>query len=406
MNPQILHDETDSISKIKVAYFAGTMKPGHDGVTRVLYRMIEELNRRKIRNIFFSPIVPSEPERKTSMVEVPSVTFPLYKDYKLPLPLQSRIEKSLKIFGPDIIHINSPCPLGYAAVKYGQKHNIPVVATYHTHFASYAKYYNIKALEYFGWSYLKNLYNKCEKVFVPSKPIMHELSLHGFKTIEYLPHGVDTDIFNPVFRSENWKKELGIQGKTALLFAGRLVWEKDLATLAETYKLLSSKRNDLAFVLAGDGPVKDDLIRLMPGAVFLGQISGVKLSTAYASSDIFVFPSTTETFGNVTVEAMASGIPPICAREGGAYGIINEEVNGLIAAPRNPRDLAEKIELLADNPGLRKQLAQNAVYFAGTQSWDNIFDRLFASYGEIINITPPSLFNKTTINKSNPFLYS
>ncbi len=406
MNPQIIHNETDSISKMKVAYFAGTMKPGHDGVTRVLYRMIEELQKRKIRNIFFSPIVPSEPDRKTPMVEVPSVTFPLYKDYKLPLPMQSRIEKSLSVFGPDIIHINSPCPLGYAAVKYGQKHNIPVVATYHTHFASYAKYYNIKALEYFGWSYFKNLYNKCEKVFVPSVPIMHELALHGFKTIEYLPHGVDTEIFNPAYKNENWKKDLGIQDRTALLFAGRLVWEKDLATLAETYKLLSSKRNDLVFVIAGEGPIKDELKRQMPGAIFLGQLSGAELSTAYASSDIFVFPSTTETFGNVTVEAMASGIPPICAREGGAYGIIDEEVNGLIAAPRDPLDLAQKIELLADNPVLRKQLAGNALHFAGSQSWDNIFDKLFTSYRGIISKASPSLLNKRSINKSEPIFYS
>ncbi len=406
MKSKVLLNYPSSISDIKVAYFAGSMKPGHDGVTRVLYRMIKELNKRKVRNIFFSPIIPVETDRTTSMIEVPSVTFPLYKDYKLPLPFQSHIEKSLNLFKPDIIHINSPCPLGYAGVKYGQKHNIPVVATYHTHFASYAKYYNIKALEYFGWSYLKNLYNKCDKVFVPSKPIMKELSMHGFRTIDYLPHGVDTEMFNPGFKKENWKKDLGIYNKTALLFAGRLVWEKDLATLAATYRILADKRDDLAFVLAGDGPVKEELKRQMPGALFLGQLSGEKLSTAYASSDIFVFPSTTETFGNVTVEAMASGTTAVCAREGGAYGIIDEGVNGLISSPRDPDDLAKNIELLADNSELRMRLSQNALNFARSQSWSRIFESLFASYLELINRNRLRINGKHVKNNFKPYVYS
>ncbi len=406
MNLVIPFNYSTSISNIKIAYFAGTMKPGHDGVTRVLYRMIEELNKRKVRNIFFSPIIPGETDRTTHMIEVPSITFPLYKDYKLPLPLQSQIEKSLNHFKPDIIHINSPCPLGYAAVKYGLKHNIPVVATYHTHFASYAKYYNIKALEYFGWNYLKSLYNKCDKVYVPSTPIMEELSSRGFNTIEYLPHGVDTNTFNPGFKNTNWKKELEIENKTALLFAGRLVWEKDLSTLAETYKIIMDKRNDVVFILAGDGPIRKELMLRMPKAKFLGQLSGTQLSMAYASSDIFVFPSTTETFGNVTVEAMASGIPPICAREGGAYGIIKEDINGMIAEPRNAISLSEKIEMLIDNLSLRKTMANNALVFAKTQSWENIFNRLFESYIDVINARNNSSTLTKRISKFDFPLYS
>ncbi len=377
---------SDLYSKeIRIAYFAGTMKPGHDGVTRVLYKIIEELNRRKINNIFFSPIVPSHEERLTKMVKVPSFTFPFYKDYKVSLPLQHLLEKNLQDFQPDILHINSPCPLGHAAVKYGHKHNIPVVATYHTHFSSYAKYYQVKVLESFGWNYFRSLYNKCEKVFVPSLPIMEELFSHGLNTIEYLPHGVDTEVFNPKFRSVEWKEKLGIENKFALLYAGRLVWEKDLATLADTYKILSSQRNDISFIIAGDGPIKEELKNLMPNAIFLGHLSGNDLSTVYASSDIFVFPSTTETFGNVTVEAMASGIPPICVREGGAYGIIKEGVTGLIAEPKNPYDLADKINRLLDDPVLRIRIAIAAFKFAQEQTWDKILDKLFDSYLNVIN---------------------
>ena len=319
------------------------------------------------------------------MYKVPSFTVPFYKEYRLPYSGQKSFDKKILEFNPDIIHINSPCPLGYAAMKFGLKHNVPVVATYHTHFVSYAKYYKVKSLESVSWNYFRSLYNRCESVYVPSIPILNELREHGLTTTQFLPHGVDTSVFNPNFKSIEWKKKLGVEGKTTLLFAGRLVWEKDLRTLAEVYKILSAKRKDIAFVVVGDGPVREDLESLMPNAKFLGYQSKDELSTTYASSDIFVFPSTTETFGNVTVEAMASGIPPVCVKEGGAYGIINDGITGLIAEPRNASDIADKLESLIEQPEHRSKLSEEALKFAQSQSWENIFTRLFKSYEEVIH---------------------
>ncbi len=371
-------------SKIKIAYFAGSMRPGIDGVTRVLYRLIEELNTRQIENIFISPIIPKVEEQPTLMYKVPSVTVPFYKEYRLPYFGQKKFENKLLEFKPDIIHINSPCPLGYAALKFGLRHKIPVVATYHTHFASYAKYYKVKSLESFSWNYFRSIYNRCETVYVPSIPILNELRSHSLTTTEFLPHGVDTQIFNPRYKSSKWKKDLNIEGKTALLFAGRLVWEKDLKTFVEVYNILSAKRKDIIFVLAGDGPIREDLEKSMPKAIFLGYQTGRELATTYSSSDIFVFPSTTETFGNVVVEAMASGLPPICVREGGAYGIVKDNITGLIAEPRNAADISNKIEMLLNQPGLRDQISRQAFQYAQTQSWENVFEKLFRSYEEVI----------------------
>jgi glycosyltransferase involved in cell wall biosynthesis len=387
LSPQdILHARTLFRPKraLRVAYFAGTMRPGHDGVTRVLYQLIGHLNKRGVENIFFSPIV-SQEEFHTVMHRVPSVSFPLYKDYRLALPGHKHFEEQLRAFKPDLLHINSPCSLGYAAMKYGQKNDIPVVATYHTHFASYARYYSARAFEALSWSYFRKVYNGCQRVFVPSRPILHELRERGIRNMEFMPHGVDTDAFNPRFRNPAWKSRLGLEGKIVLLFAGRLVWEKDLRTLAEAYSLLSAQRNDLAFVLAGDGPVREELRATMPGALFLGQLSGVELSTVYASSDIFVFPSTTETFGNVTIEAMASGLPPVCARAGGSEGLVLDGVTGMLTEPRNGADLAAKIQLLAGLPSLRRTLAANAFAFAQQQAWGEIFDRQLESYDRIID---------------------
>jgi glycosyltransferase involved in cell wall biosynthesis len=367
----------------RVAFFAGTMRPGHDGVTRILYRTIDAMRENGIESLFFSPIVPPADARSVSMIKVPSVAFPLYPDYRLAVPGQNHIEGPLDEFAPDLIHIHSPCSLGFAAIHYGERRGIPVVATYHTHFPSYAKYYKIKALEAFSWTYLRRLYNGCERVYVPSEPIRKELRGHGFTTTEFLPHGVDAGTFNPSFRSDEWRRSLGCEGKTVLLFSGRLVWEKDLRTLAGVYRQLAEKRDDVRFVLVGDGPIRGELEAMMPRAVFLGYQSGRALSTAYASSDVFVFPSTTETFGNVTLEAMASGIPPVCAREGGAYGFVTNGVTGLLAEPRDADDLARHITCLVDSPERRRQMGEAALAFARSQSWDAVFQRLFTSYSAV-----------------------
>lgn len=369
-----------------VVHFAGTMQPGHDGVTRVLYRMTTALAGAGVDHVFVAPIVPPEVDRTAPMIEVPSVAFPLYTDYRLATPGSRFFSKQVLDFRPDILHIHSPCSLGYAAVRFGKKHNIPVVATYHTHFASYAKYYNIPMLEPFGWSYLRRLYDGCDRIFVPSVPILDELWSQGFRRLHHLPHGVDPTVFNPGHRSFAWRAARGIPGnKKMLLFAGRLVWEKDLRTLAAAYDLVTRQRQDVVFALAGEGPVRQELQGLMPDAVFLGRLGGTDLSHAFASADLFVFPSTTETFGNVIIEAMASGTVPVCAREGGAAGVVQHGVTGVLTTPRDPADLGKAISELLDAPARRESMALQGLEFARRQSWPNIFQTMIEAYREVIH---------------------
>ncbi len=380
-----MSDKRDARESLRVAYFAGSMKPGVDGVTRVLYRLIDALQREGITNTFYSPIIPPPEARPTEMTKVPSIAFPGYKEYRVALPGYRYFERHLDAFRPDLLHVNSPCPLGYAAVRYGQTHGIPVVATYHTHFPSYARYYKLRSLEALSWQYFRKLYNGCERIYVPSMPILRELSGHGIRNLKCLSHGVDTSVFQPAYRSGEWKEKLGAGGRNVLLFAGRLVWEKDLRILAETSTLLSARRHDVVFALAGDGPARHELEQMMPGAIFLGQITGKPLSTAYASSDLLVFPSTTETFGNVVLEAMASGIVPVCARKGGPAGVIEHGVTGLLAEPRDPVDFAEKIESLLDHPEKRREMAEQALRYARQQAWDLKFESMFQDYREVID---------------------
>ena len=213
---------------------------------------------------------------------------------------------------------------------------------------------------------------------------MEELRDKGFKTTEYLPHGIDLNVFSDVYKSDTWKKSLDIEGKKVILFVGRLVWEKDLRTFAEIYDLLTNIRNDISFVIVGDGPIRRDLKKLMPEALFLGHKSGIELSTIFASSDLFVFPSTTETFGNVVLESMASGLVPVCSDEGGASNSIKHNQNGIVCKAKDSIDFSKQIISLLKDEERLKMLSVNCIDYASKQSWENIFSQQYQHYINVI----------------------
>jgi phosphatidylinositol alpha 1,6-mannosyltransferase len=365
---------------MKIAYTAGMMREGFDGVTRVLYKWNETLMKKNIEHIFLAADVPPQSQQPVPMHEVSSFRFPLYKDYRVAVPTTRSFDAVLDRFKPDIIHFNSPCPLAIAALKYGRKHDIPVVATYHTHFLSYAKYYRLSALTEACWSLYHKLYDGCAQVYVPSLPIIDELRKGKLQNLVYLPHGVDTGQFNPSYRSSTWKERIGAGDAVTALYAGRLVWEKDIHLLAEISNELRRKYDRVQFVLAGEGPAHAELKRRMPGAIFLGHLTSAELAEAYASTDLFIFPSRTETFGNVTLEAMASGTVPICAAAGGAKDLIINGINGFSPEVGDVDGFVRAIEHVMYHPKRRAKLSENALFFAQEQNWDAIIDRMLSLY--------------------------
>lgn len=369
---------------MRIAYLCATLQLGQDGVTRVVYKMIEGALARRHEVMAVSALVPEPLRQIVPMVKVPSLALPLQKAYRIPLPGYRAFARALNKFRPDILHINSPCPLACAAVRYGEDFHVPVVATYHTHFPAYPRYYRLRGAENLTWRILKRLYNRVERTFVPTMPILEELQGHGIQRLEYLPNGVDLRQFNPEYRSDVWRRYITHTSKPILLFVSRLVWEKDLRVLADMYTILRGSRDDFEIVLVGDGHARSELQRLMPCAHFLGYQTGCTLAESYASSDIFVFPSTTETFGLVTLEAMASGVVPVAAKLGGAVGIIEEGTSGLFAAPLDPRGLAERVGWLLDHPHERKVMAQRAIERAQHFGWERILDHLFSRYQQVI----------------------
>jgi glycosyltransferase involved in cell wall biosynthesis len=372
---------------MRIACFNANMRVGQDGVTRCMYRLFDEVLRRGHEAIAITATLP-DGNPPVPMYRVPSFAIPLQKTYRMALPGYASFRKVLGEFRPDVLHINSPCTLGFAAMNYGRRHGVPVVATYQTHFPTYARYYNVPRLEAMIWRLLRHLYNNVSLTLVPTRPIMEDLQEHGIRGLRYAPNGVDHTQFNPSFRSAAWRERINGGEKPIVLFVSRLVWEKDLRVLADAWRILRARRDDFTLVLVGDGHARAELEQQMPDARFLGYQSGRALSECYASADVFAFPSTTETFGLVTLEAMASGLAPVAARVGGAIEIIEEERSGLLAEPRSAAGFAACIERLLDDASLRARIARGALARAREYSWDTLLDRILASYSEVIGLSP------------------
>ena len=369
---------------MRIAYFNANLKVGQDGVTRVLYKMIDGALARNHEAIAITSILPEPSQQPIPMYKVPSMVLPLHKAYRIAIPGYQSFARILEQFQPDILHINSPCTLGFGAVKYAKHFDVPIVATYHTHFPTYPRYYKLTRLEDLVWRITRNLYNSVARTLVPTRPILDELTENNVQRLQCLPNGVDTGLFTPERRNNSWRAQFGGGSKPIVLFVSRLVWEKDLRILASAYQQLKTKRNDFEMVIVGDGHARTEFEQMMPGAHFLGYQSGVTLAESFASADIFVFPSTTETFGLVTLEAMASGVIPVAAKMGGATEIIEEGISGLFAKPLDGADLAQKVEWLLDHPNVRQTMSQQAHRRAQEYRWESILSRLFTTYEDVI----------------------
>ncbi|MBI2024614.1 MAG: glycosyltransferase family 1 protein [Candidatus Harrisonbacteria bacterium] len=365
---------------MRIAYFIGTLKKG-DGVARVVTTLAREAQQRGVESVIVTGFVESQSISPVPTILIPSVKFPLYKEYKLPLPGMGGFEKKLKEFNPDVIHIHSPDTIAFAAAKYAKKYNVPIFATHHTDFSRYLSYYHINFLNPVLWAILRRLYSKVRMVTVPSDWTNQDLNNHGIRNVTTVPWGVDFKSFAPSFRSEQWRKSILKRGEQKILVSvSRLTWEKDLKTLAEAYKLLQSAGKKFQMVIAGDGPARKEFEEMMPGAVFLGYIDKEKLSEVFASSDILLFPSSTETFGQVTLEAMASGAVPVVADQGGSATIVENGKNGLIAQTKNPQSFCEKTLNLLNDENLLNKMKKAGLKSAKRYSWPKVLDQIFEIY--------------------------
>lgn len=367
---------------MRVAIYAGMFKENQDGATKTLYKLTSHLLAEGIdTGIWGFSITPAR-KKGLSLYTVPSIPLPMYKDYRLTIPNPRTIEQ-VEEFNPDILHITVPDLTGNSLISWAKKQNIPVITSYHTDFISYLPSYKLGALKGLLTNYFKYFYNRSEVVYAPTIEAASQLKTYGIKNTRIWSRGINLKEFSPDHRSERLRREWNAEDRKVILFAGRFVWYKGLETFIRIYEQLSN-RADLRFVLAGDGPVRDELEARMPGAVFTGYMKGRALAEIYASSDLFLFPSTTETFGNVVQEALASGLPSVVSSIGGCKEIVSGSGAGLIAEADNHIDFADKCCRILDNSNTLSELRAKGLEYVKNCSWEVINGNLVKDYSDYI----------------------
>ena len=380
--PQVAHP----VEPARVALFTGAYNHIADGVSLTLNRLVSYLERQGHDVLVVAPTVEQPPvEHAGTLVPVPSVAMPRRKEYRLTLGLPRLVRKELEAFGPTLFHVATPDVLGHRALALARRWGVPAVASYHTHFSSYLKYYGLEALEGFLWNRLRHFYAQCRHVYVPSRSMADVLRTHGIDHgLRLWERGVDTALFNPDRRSMNWRHTLGVEGEVLVTYVGRLVWEKNLGLFADVVEGLAARGIRHRSMIVGDGPARAELQARLPETIFAGYLGGEALARAYASSDVFFFPSDTETFGNVTLEAMASGLPSVVADATGSASLVAHEVSGFRAAPGDPTAFLDAVSRLVLDPALRYRMGEAALAHAQTYEWNAVLGRLAGYYGEVL----------------------
>jgi glycosyltransferase involved in cell wall biosynthesis len=365
--------------KIKVAFFADILVKNFDGASRTMFQIIERIPREDFEFMFFCGL-PPEQDIGHKVMRIPTIPIPFNTTYRLAIPLFSwfSMRKKLKAFKPDVIHIASPSPLGDFAFQFKRRRHIPVMTIYHTHFLSYIDYYlrtipflirPAKSTVAFGQ---KMFYDQSDLMYVPTQQMIDELKEFGFDTgkMKIWQRGINHDLFNPNKKDLAYIRSITGNDKPNIIFASRLVWEKNLGTLIKIYRESKTKGDKYNFIIAGDGTAKEVLTEKMPDAFMLGKIDHESLATLYASADVFLFPSVSETYGNVVVEAMASGCPCVIAKGGGSQSLVKHGETGFLCDPNNPSDYYERIEEIMNSKDIRNKFISNGLEYTKNLDWD------------------------------------
>jgi glycosyltransferase involved in cell wall biosynthesis len=370
-----------------VALFTGNYNYIKDGVALTLNRLVAFLERRGVPVLVFAPVAETPAfESVGELVPVPSFAIPTRKEYRIATGLPAAQRKRLEAFRPTLFHIAVPDILGYQALKLAERWNVPVVASYHTRYDTYLRFYGLGLFEKLGQRYMRNFYNRVRRVYPPSESMAEIIRQDGqSQHVEVWARGVDSELFSPDKRDMTWRRSLGIaDDEVAISFAGRLVKEKNVAIYMRVMNAIAAKGLKVKPLVIGDGPEMATMKAGLRNGVFAGFLHAQALARAYASSDIFFFPSESETFGNVTLEAMASGLPAVNAIASGSNSLVTEGETGHLVNARDEQGLAARLETLVRDESLRRTMGEAARPRALTFSWDHILSGLLDSYRTVL----------------------
>lgn len=376
-----------SLQTLRVALFSGNYNMVTDGANKALNRLVGYLLAQGAQVRVYSPTIANPAfAPQGDLISVPSFAIPTRSEYRLAMGLPASVRRDLADFAPNVVHVSSPDVTAHRAVTWARKRGIPVLGSVHTRFDTYPRYYNLAWVEPLLTALLRRFYRRCDALVAPSESFAQVLRDQRMNyDISLWSRGVDRTVFNPQRRDMAWRRSLGIADDEVVVgFLGRLVMEKGLDVFADTVEELANRGIPHRVMVIGQGPAHDWFEARLPGAVFAGFQAGADLGRAVACMDVLFNPSITETFGNVTLEAMACGVPAVCAAATGSESLVDDHVNGRLIRPGATHAFAEALKAYVTTPDLR--LVHGAAGEARSLdfSWDRINQAVAATYLRLI----------------------
>jgi phosphatidylinositol alpha 1,6-mannosyltransferase len=377
------HDASSAVDAraLRLALFSDTWAPQVNGVSRTLERLRDAVVARGGTVHVFTGDDPRAVHAE-GVSRSSSVPFWAYPQLQLAWPDRGVVARTLRAFQPTLVHVATEFGVGLAGRSVSRSLGVPMVTSYHTSFASYAQYYRLGLLARPGWRYLRWFHRAGARTFCPTQAIVREVEAQGFTNCAVWSRGVDVQRFSPQHRDASLRETMGVDDDVLVVgYVGRLAAEKGLGTALDAMHIAAQARpGRVAFMVVGDGPFESQMHARTPEPRWLpGALHGPSLSAAYASADVFLFPSTTDTFGNVLLEAMASGLPIIGADVGPTRELVGDSRGWLVERDRADA-LAAAIIACVDDPASRRERAARAREFAERSTWDRVWDGLIADY--------------------------
>jgi glycosyltransferase involved in cell wall biosynthesis len=377
-------------ASLRVAVVTETYPPEVNGVAMTINRMVRGLQQRQHQVQLIRPRqnasdqAASEPNFQEVLQR--GVPIPRYNSLKVGLPAKQALVRLWSVRRPDIVHIVTEGPLGWSALSAAVKLKIPCSSDFHTNFHSYSRHYGVGWLRKPIAAYLRKFHNRTHSTLVPTGALLKDLESLGYRNLRVVSRGVDTKLFHPGKRSAELRRQWGVGPEDpAVLYVGRLAPEKNMRVVLEAYSAMQSRRPNARLVLVGDGPERAALQARHPAVVFPGLRTGEDLAAHYASGDVFLFPSITETFGNVTVEAMASGLAVIAYDYAAAAEHIRHCTNGLLATFDNAAEFIGLATALVNGLERMSRLGHRARETAERIDWECVNDQFEAALIDVAN---------------------
>ena len=371
---------------MRIALFSGNYNYLREGANQALNILVRHMEASGATVRVYSPVTDTPAfEPAGTLIPVPSVTLPKRTEFRLALRLPRAIRRDVRQFRPDLIHVSTPDILGTRAQTFARQLGVPIVASMHTRFETYLEYYGLDWARPLIDAHLRRFYRRSDHVLAPTSALVAEIkAMRGDDHASVWSRGIDADLFNPDKRDLAWRRAQGIaDDEVAVLFFGRIVLEKGIDTFVSVIHRLQQQGLHVRPLVVGAGPAAA-LFEGLPATVFTGHVSGHDLARAVASADVLLCPSTTETFGNVLVEAMASGLPVVSADAQNARSILTPGLDGFICAPVDVDAYAQVLAQLIADPDLRRTIGAAARRTSLTYSWDAASRSVEAAYRAVL----------------------